>query len=223
MSCWLPTRSGQCLAEPRLNPIVQAHLPQVAQLHMRAFPGSAITALGSGAVERYYAWLLDGPHDAQLMGAWHEARLVGFCAAGVFRGAMSGFLRANRRYLALRIARRPSLLRLPMFRERLRQGIAITLRFSRLRTATAQQPRPGGPPSFGVLSIATDTRVRGLGIGRALMIAAEERARSMGHARMVLTVHVDNHRAIRFYEELGWRRTLAPDGSWSGGMFKPLD
>jgi ribosomal protein S18 acetylase RimI-like enzyme len=58
-------------------------------------------------------------------------------------------------------------------------------------------------PSFGVLSIATDPDVRGAGVGRALMDEAETPRASTGHARMLLTVHPDNARAIRFYEQLG--------------------
>jgi GNAT superfamily N-acetyltransferase len=194
-------------------------LATVAAIHERAWDDSAITAFGRPIIERYYRWLLDGPHDALLMGAWLDGRLVGFCAAGVFRGAMNGFLRANRRRLAWHLATHPSLLLRGRVRERLREALAITARFSRIaRPPQAATPRA---PRFSVLAIATDPTVRGAGAGRALMIEAEQRARREGHARMSLSVHVDNARGVKFYEDLGWLRDLS-SGVWTGAMSKPL-
>jgi ribosomal protein S18 acetylase RimI-like enzyme len=208
------------VAEIRVERLARDHLAQVAELHARAFPDSAINALGTEAVRRYYQWLLDGPHDAALVGAWSGDRLVGFCAAGVFRGAMNGFLRANRWYLARRIATHPSLLASPLVRDRMKQAITITVRFSGL----ARRIRTGPParPRFGVLAIATDPQVRGAGAGRALMAEAETRAVATGHDHMVLTVHPENSRAVRFYEQLGWRRDPPAPGRWSGAMIKDL-
>src|SRR3954470_12084088 len=86
-------------SELRITPSRREDLDAVAALHALAFPDAAMTAFGPEAVRRYYLWLLEGPHDAGLMLAWRGDRLVGFCAAGWFRGAMRGFLRANRLYL----------------------------------------------------------------------------------------------------------------------------
>jgi ribosomal protein S18 acetylase RimI-like enzyme len=194
-------------------------LPAVVQLHTKAFADSAITALGPEAVRRYYGWLLEGPHDAALVGAWRGTQLVGFCAAGVFRGAMNGFLRANRRYLAAHIATHPWLLLSPLIRDRLLLAARITVRFSRKRQRSAPQPPA---EVFGILSIATDPAVRGSGSGRALMLEAEHRATAAGFERMVLTVHPQNSRAVAFYEQLGWVRSNEPSGAWSGEMTKRL-
>lgn len=206
------------MAEIEIAPLTRGDLPRVAEIHAQAFATSAITGFGPGAVTRYYAWLLEGPHDAALVGAWNHGQLVGFCAAGVFRGAMNGFLRANRRYLAMQVLRHPGLLASPLIRDRLRQAVSITLRFSRLAQRTS---KPAGAPQFGVLSIATSPAAEGTGVGRALMQEAEDRARSRGHARIVLTVHPENVRAVRFYERQGWQRTDA-SGSWNGAMHKLL-
>ena len=205
------------MPDVRVAPLTRQDLAGIVAIHQKAFPDSAITAFGDEAIRRYYVWLLEGPHDAALTGAWLDARLVGFCAAGVFRGAMNGFLRANRRYLALRIATHPRLWLSPLVRDRVRTALQITMRFSRLRRQTSPQQ-----PSFGILSIATDPDVRGAGAGRALMQEAEARARTRGHERMTLTVHPDNTRAVQFYEQLAWTRRLEPDGSWHGSMQKPL-
>lgn len=208
------------MAEVRVEQLGASDLGQVVHLHRRAFVDGAITALGDEAVERYYAWLVEGPHDAVLSGAWLDDRLVGFCAAGVFRGAMSGFLRRNRAYLARHILRHPHLLLSSIVRDRIRAALSITMKFSRVRPKPATQV--AAPPSFGVLAIATDETIRGTGAGRALMLDAEKRARAMGHSRMVLTVHPDNTRAVRFYEGLGWTRYEAGP-TWAGVMEKLLD
>ncbi len=207
------------MAEFRVARIAPSELSAVVPVHQSAFRDSAITAFGPEAIRRYYLWLVEGPHDAALMGAWDGPALVGFCAAGVFRGAMNGFLRTNRLYLAGQIGRHPSLVLSPMIRDRLRTALSITLRFSRLaRVVPTAEVRA---PSFGVLSIATTPAVRGSGAGLALMREAEERARAEGHAQMTLTVHPDNDRAIRFYERLGWNRQPG-QVPWIGTMVRAL-
>lgn len=210
-------------SQVRITPCQRQDLDDVAALHARAFPDAALTAFGPEAVRRYYGWLLEGPHDAALMLAWHGDRLVGFCAAGWFRGAMRGFLRANRLYLAGRVARHPSLLRTELVRERIALAIQLTWRFWRLgRTRTRHTSVPQDVRRFGVLAIATDPDMRGSGAGRALMMEAESRARRAGHTSMILTVHPDNARGVRFYEQLGWARRNASDGAWTGEMEKRL-
>jgi ribosomal protein S18 acetylase RimI-like enzyme len=212
---------GICVADLRIGPITTADLEQLARVHRSAFPDGAITALGAEAVRRYYAWLLEGPHDAMLNGAWLGDRLVGFCAAGVFRGAMNGFLRKNRIYLALHLLAHPALLLTPLVRDRVRTALQITYRFSRFKRQVTQAPLAS--PAFGVLAIATADDARGVGAGRALMQEAERRARAAQHTRMVLTVHPDNVRAVRFYERLGWSRRNETSGTWVGLMEKVLE
>ena len=66
-------------------------LKNVAILHRLAFPSSALTKLGIETVQRYYKYQLEGPHDACCCGVFIDYQLVGFCFAGVFRGAETGF------------------------------------------------------------------------------------------------------------------------------------
>src|SRR5260221_11382617 len=157
-------------SELRITPGRREDLVAVAALHARAFPDAAMTAFGPEAVRRYYLWLLEGPHDAALMLAWRGNRLVGFCAAGWFRGAVRGFLRANRLYLAGRVLRHPSLLRTKLVRERIALAARLMLRFSQFGRAPAKHPDvPQDVRRFGVLSIATGPDARGSGVGRALI------------------------------------------------------
>jgi hypothetical protein len=94
------------------RPLVEKDLPAISAIHLAAFPKSALSRLGKGAVRRYYYWLLTGPHpDSFTIGAWQGEQLAGFCFGGKFRGALSGFLRKNRAYLAWRVLTHPWLIR----------------------------------------------------------------------------------------------------------------
>ena len=64
-----------------------------------------------------------------------------------------------------------------------------------------------GPHEFIVETLAVDPEFRGLGIGTALMQAAEAKARTMGKRTMSLGVITENHGAIRLYQRLGYTTT----------------
>src|SRR4051794_28874673 len=116
-------------SEIQIGTLAKYNLPNVAALHMRAFPGSALAALGTDAVRRYYAWQLDGPHDVVALGAKRGDKLVGFCFGGVFRGALSGFVQANRGFLVRRVLTHPWLVVNPIFRDRLALGVRSLRQF----------------------------------------------------------------------------------------------
>jgi ribosomal protein S18 acetylase RimI-like enzyme len=208
------------VGDVQITVLTAEDLPGIAHLHARAFPDAAITALGPDIVEQYYRWLLVGPHDAEILGAWSNERLVGFCAAGVFRGAMSGFLRRHRFRLAVRVVQHPRLLANAIIRDRIVSAARTMVRFSRVTSAvTSREPTL---PRFAILAIGTDPDVWGRGAGRALMQASEQRARDQGFAMMTLSVHPNNTRAISFYEQLGWTRADERSRPWSGQMRKVL-
>ncbi|MEM6325510.1 MAG: GNAT family N-acetyltransferase [Bacteroidota bacterium] len=209
----------------RIRPILSEHLGAVAEVHRAAFPESAITRAGHEATRRYYEWLLIGPHpESHTIGAFLDERLVGFNFGGRFDGALSGYLRKNRLFLASRIALRPWLLLNPTFRGRFAMGADVLQRFRR-RTASApasvkaSAEREAAP--YGILSIAVDPAVQGAGVGQALMRAAEAEARRRGHERMKLSVHPENTQAVRFYERGGWQR-VDEDSEWNGRMIRPV-
>jgi ribosomal protein S18 acetylase RimI-like enzyme len=207
-----------------IRPVQVANLGDVAAVHMRAFPDSALTRLGLEAVRRYYEWLLLGPYDQTVLAAWVNEKIVGFLFGGCFRGAMGGFLKKNALFLALNTLRRPWLVTNAIFRERIRFGFA---NFHK-KTNSCPSNVPVPPANnhklrFGVLALAVDPAAQGMGIGQALMAAIEQIARVQGFERMSLTVHVDNYQAIRFYEKQGWKRLLTSAGEWKGSMRKELE
>ena len=68
------------------------------------------------------------------------------------------------------------------------------------------------PREFIVANIAVSPSSRGLGVGTALMNAAEDRARSAGKRLLSLDVSAENDGARRLYERLGYRVTATQRG-----------
>jgi ribosomal protein S18 acetylase RimI-like enzyme len=60
-------------------------------------------------------------------------------------------------------------------------------------------------PLLNVHDLAVLPASRGRGIGRALLVAAEQRARDRGCAKLTLEVREDNARARGLYQERGFR------------------
>jgi ribosomal protein S18 acetylase RimI-like enzyme len=194
-------------------------LQEASGVHIAAFADSALTRLGREAVMRYYEWQLNGPHDVAALGAFAGGKMAGFCFAGVFRGSMSGFLRKEWKFLCWRLLTHPWLASNPILRERLVYAIRVLKRYGRPRKS-----EPSGKekkPVFGILSIAVDPGFQGRGVGKLLMEEAERIARRQEFAEMDLTVHPQNHQALRFYEGLGWKR-ISVGESWAGLMRKDL-
>jgi ribosomal protein S18 acetylase RimI-like enzyme len=208
-------------APTSLRPIDRRDLYQVAAVHLAAFQDSALSELGPEAVRRYYEWQLDGPHDSRSIAAIRDRDLVGFCFAGVFRGALSGFVRRNRGYLVRHVFTHPRLMLNGVVREAATQGARILG-----RTAFRRRAKAGGQPSsdpyFAILAIAVDPRTQGGGVGRILMDDAESAALEAGFDEMRLRVAPDNRQAVRFYEKLGWTRHVDDGGHWKGAMRKNL-
>lgn len=202
-----------------IRPLASADLELAARVHLSAFPDSALTALGLESVRRYYDWQLSGPHDVTALSAWCDGEFAGFCFGGVFRGAMSGFLRRNRFYLAWRVLTHPWLALNPLFRDRLTSGLSIYRRFH--SPAQSKTPKPAAQPRFGILAIAVNPKFQGRGVGKRLMLVSETAARKGGFALMQLSVNTQNFQAINFYESLGWQKSLKQE-TWKGEMLKTL-
>ena len=72
------------------------------------------------------------------------------------------------------------------------------------------------PDEFIVESLAVDPSFRGLGIGTALMLEAETKARALGKHTMSLGVITENKGAIRLYQRLGYTTTR----TWRGFLVR---
>ena len=204
----------------KLRELTSRDLPGVATVHLRAFPGSALTSLGHEVVQRYYNWQLAGPHEVVAIGITDSEGLTAFCFAGVFHGSLTGFLMKNWPYLLTRIALHPWILA----DSNIRAKVSVALRSlgSRRRRASARSTASGKGKPFGILSIAVDPTKSRMGQGKCLMNRAEQIAREREFSLMRLRVSPNNLQAIGFYERLGWTRKEAQSGAWSGTMQKDL-
>lgn len=212
-----PTQSTQA---GNVRPLHLTDLRRVAQLHLAAFPKSVLAALGQGVLLKYYEWQLCGPHDALALGVEHEGELVGFCVAGVFQGALTGFLQANQFLLIRSVLRRPWLALKPRNRRRVFSAVRIVFP-AIARFSAPCLPRWLPPRSFGVLALAIDPKHRRSGYGRLLIEECEVVAMERGFSRLQLTVDPGNQTAIEFYTRLGWTK-LVIEGRWDNTMFKML-
>lgn len=197
----------------KIRKVLRSDLPCIAEIHRRAFPESFLTVLGQESVERYYAWLLTGPHETVALTAETKEKLLGFCFGGVFRGALSGFLRKNKGSLFISLATHPAVFFNPEAWKKIFQGLRVILKPQAAAAESHDRVK-----SFGILSVAVDPQVQSQGVGRGLMMESEKTAESLGYREMDLTVHVKNVKAVCFYEKLGWMRREP----WTGRMSKKI-
>jgi len=212
------------ITELQIQTLMETDLSAVVRTHTAAFPDASLTRLGSETLHRYYAWQLNGPHDAYNIGAFVHDELAGFCFGGVFNGATGGFIRKERSFLIRNVLTHPWLVFNPIFRERLTLGVHIL--FNNLRP----KPKPVSIKAtkqpvirnYGILAIAVDPNLQGKGIGRSLMEQAEAIARQKGFDRMNLSVHPENKQAVNFYEMLEWKKLIEGGDHWLGKMYKTI-
>lgn len=175
-------------------------LTKVAEVHQSAFRGSALSKLGKEVVRRYYEWQIKGPNECYAIGAFKNEKLIGFCFSGIFRDSLSGFLNKNKGYLITRLMTHPWLIFNPIITNRISLAMK-TIKKARSININYQQKIK--PTTFSILSIATDPKLQNQGVGKELMKKCEERSIAMGIYLMRLTVHIDNIKAIHFYQNLG--------------------
>ncbi|NOT49401.1 MAG: GNAT family N-acetyltransferase [Acidobacteria bacterium] len=195
-------------------------LPQVARVHIDAFPDSALTKLGPTVVEQYYLWQLTGPHKkVRATGAFVADECSGFSFSGIFNGSTSGFLHKNRLLLIRRVLKHPNLFVNSSFLKRLGEGVRLLARVSRKKPGSKLPER--AKLKYGILSIAVSPHFQQLGIGQLLMHDAEKEALKYGYREICLTVHPANTKAVRFYERQNWQQ-FRTNELWNGAMTKIL-
>lgn len=200
--------------------LIESDLFTVAKIHKNAFADSALSKLGLEPIRRYYEWQLTGPHDCYAIGAFDETdELLGFCFSGVFRGALSGFLNNNLKFLFSWIILHPWLIFNPLVTDRIKMAFKIKKIAANALPSDLKQVKT---KSFGVLSIAVDPQIQGKGVGKLLMDAVEVEAKTKGFEQLHLTVHPANTQAVEFYLRCGWNKWSSECVVWNGLMVKPL-
>lgn len=214
---------------PQIFDLSLKDLPEIVEVHLSAFPESALTQLGGETVRRYYEWQMNHAENALIIGAFLKNQMAGFCFAGRFFEATSGFLRRNVLFLFWQILSHPNLVQSELIRERTSFGIRVLKKkFFNASAAKKNKEKQASKSesinlseSFGILSIAVSRKFQGCGIGQVLMQAIEAAARKRSFRQMHLSVHTDNLSAVRFYEKCGWQPILV-ESVWKGDMKKTL-
>jgi ribosomal protein S18 acetylase RimI-like enzyme len=183
----------------------------VARIHCAAYPNGILTAFGERCVMQYYSWHMEGKHAVSTIGLECGDKLIGFCVLLRYND-FGGFLRRGLPIVSAALMRSPWLALQPLFVKRLRGGMSLLVG---KRRAKAE------PGTVRILSIALEPAYQGHGLGQTLLRAAAETALRDGASALALTVHPDNHRAVRAYQRDGWERTLV-NGAWQGAMRKSL-
>lgn len=196
-------------------------LGKVAQVHLDSFSQSALTKLGTAIVQRYYLWQLTGPHkDVRAVGAFVDDDCAGFSFSGVFNGSTAGFLEQNKSFLIKQVLFRPWLILNPVFLKKMLYGVNALRRFNKKQKTPQKNPQIKSLP-FGILSIAVSNKYQKLGIGKILLHDAEQKAVKCGFEQIELTVNPGNRNAVKFYENLDWKKS-PPGEKWKGYMVKML-
>lgn len=205
-----------------IREIKKDDLGKVANVHINAFPESALTKLGLEVVKRYYLWQLTGPHKkVRATGAFIDNDCVGFSFSGEFNGSVSGFLNQNKTFLFKEVIIHPWLVFNSLFLKRLLLGLKLLKKFNKKKKRKVEKKKER-PNTCGILSIAVSKNHQKLGIGKRLMNDAEKEAIKYGYERIGLTVNPDNKNAVSFYEKLNWKKTQSDD-LWNGSMTKALN
>lgn len=174
----------------------------VIKVHNSAFKGFFLTELGPDFLKLYYHSVAKAP-DGILIGAYHNDRLIGFCAACT---ECSGF---NTRLIKSNI---------------IRFGlISLKLLFTRpkaLIRLSKNLTKKGSVADDGhyaeLMSIAVDKEIQNSGAGKAMMDCLEKTLKQRNVARLSLTTDkLNNDNTLAFYEKRGFQQmyvfTTYPD------------
>lgn len=209
-------------ANLKLSPVRIDQLDQVTKIHMDAFRESFLSQVGYDAVQKYYKWLMTPPNECYANCVFNEEELLGFCYAGVFRNAEVHFIKENALFLFGEIITKPQLWFSKMLWKRLGSSVLAFSDYFKPRSKEEMRELEAMRKArFGILSIAVDEPHQGLGIGGLLEHEVERTARSKGYSRIVLSVHPDNQKAVKFYKKRGWYEIYPdPTRAWQGYMEK---
>lgn len=177
----------------QFHPVGPAEIHDVVALHVAAFAGFYLTALGPGFLKQYYRKVIEYP-GGLCLGAFDGAQLLGAVAGFINPPKFYASLRADRLQLAFTAL--PALAADPrkaarFLRNYRSAGIAARLHS---REATAELASLGVHPTFA-----------GRGIGERLVRLFISEARECGALTVTLTTDANENDAVNhFYQKLGF-------------------
>lgn len=186
------------IAQLSIEPYTAKDIDRLAQIHLAASKGYMNSQMGINYVKAFLRWFLTYPDTITL-----KATFSGnVCAYQV--GAPLGYGVAMNRALlkvgAVGILTHPRVVVHSKFRRAVWARVRLLVGQKRLGAAVKQ------PEGRGIWLVGNyvDPKHAGKGIGKAMMAAFEERARTMGMDHMRASVYKHNDRARAVHRKLGW-------------------
>lgn len=174
-------------------------LPQVVAVHTQCFPDSFSTALGKKLLVKFYTEYMNDVPELFLV-AERDGKICGFCM-GYYceeNPYMKRFFKHNLFAAGLRIAGQLLIGNKAAWKK-------LTSVFSKkAEFKPIGEPYKAGAQDGDLLSICVLPQARGCGAAQALIETYEQVLKAHGRKYCLLTVAVDNSRAIRFYERNGY-------------------
>ncbi|WP_046470271.1 GNAT family N-acetyltransferase [Allosalinactinospora lopnorensis] len=178
-------------------------VPTVVRLHRANLPAGFFVELGDRFLGRYYRTFLTSPAAVALI-AEVEGTAVGFLVGATDEVVHHRHVMHLNRWDLARCGMASLLVRPELTARFVRTRARRYLRGMRRRRSAGSAQEEWG--RTGVLShIAVQTRLRGAGVGAALVGGFVEIAKVHGVERLRLFTSCDNEPAQRFYKRLGWQ------------------
>jgi GNAT superfamily N-acetyltransferase len=189
----------------------QEHLDAIADCHIKCFPSSLSTKLGKAYVKKTLEWFLASEYRFLFHVQDDNNMVVGFCGGfapqKIGDGSASGMLQYAFNEAIKGVLKKPWLI----FNNEVREQYPLIWKNVKRKifkpgTATIpQSPKQAFKPLVGLVVIGVEPSSRGNGIAQQLMTEFEANASRLKIDQLVLSVKKDNARAIKAYENFGWK------------------
>jgi ribosomal protein S18 acetylase RimI-like enzyme len=187
----------------------KSQLDSLAACHMACFPQSLSTKLGAAYVRKTLEWFLVSPNRF-LFHVDVQGKIAGYCGGFVPQktgdGSSSGMLQYAYNEAVKGLMKKPWLL---LHKEVRPQYRFLWLNIKRKFTGKVipignpgNNPTP--PAHVGLVVIGVHPAFRGSGIAQQLVDEFERKAKAYKRNELVLSVKVNNKRAIGAYKKFGW-------------------
>jgi GNAT superfamily N-acetyltransferase len=177
----------------RIVHLERKYIPQIVNIHSRAFPDFFLTFLGARFLKEFYSFILKDENGISYIAVDDPGEIVlgvavgPTCPAGFFKKLFS------RRWWAFGLASLNAVMKNPSI-------------IKRLLRAVKYRGDPPCHPGYALLSaIAVAPEIQGTRVGRSLLNAWVEEAKKRScRGAYLLTDALDNVSANCFYQRAGW-------------------
>ena len=189
-----------------------ADIPAIAKVHRAAFPKSLSSALGQKYIEKMLEWFVVTKKAFIFYAVDDYGKVVGYCGGLINDGSLptgpsSGMFQYSFYQGIFSLILRPWIIFHPEIRKKytfvlnnLKQKFFNKLKQKRSK----QQVKKERITDVALVGIGVKPEYFGSGISNALLKEFEQYAMKNNIHTIFLSVHVNNHRAIRAYKKNGW-------------------